>query len=90
MPFDHRDQCPGRALEPPLDEQRPATLTRRPVLPFIPCPSVCTFRVAKVRAKLSRFEGVVDFVMIYAPTFLLEPDVVRAEHEAMIVAFASS
>ena len=44
----------------------------------------------EVRAKLSRFEGVVDFVMIYAPTFLLEPDVVRAEHEAMIAAFASS
>ena len=44
----------------------------------------------EVRAKLSRFEGVVDFVMIYAPTFLLEPDVVRAEHEAMIAAFASN
>ena len=44
----------------------------------------------EVRAKLARFEGVVDFVMIYAPSFLLEPDVVQAEHEAMIAAFASS
>ena len=44
----------------------------------------------EVRAKLARFEGVVDFVMLYAPTFLLEPDVVSAEHEAMISAFASS
>ena len=44
----------------------------------------------EVRAKLARFEGVVDFVMIYAPTFLLEPDVVRAEHEAMIAAFAAA
>lgn len=43
----------------------------------------------EVRDKLARFEGAVDFVMIYAPTFLLEPDVVRAEHEAMIAAFAS-
>ena len=43
-----------------------------------------------VRDKLSRFEGIVDFVMIYAPSFLLEPDVVQAEHEAMIAAFASS
>ena len=43
----------------------------------------------EVRKKLSRYEGVVDFVMLYAPTFLLEPDVVSAEHEAMIAAFAS-
>ena len=43
----------------------------------------------EVRAQLSRFEGVADYVMLYAPTFLLEPEVVRAEHEAMIAAFAS-
>ncbi len=44
----------------------------------------------EVRAKLERFAGVVDFVTLYAPTFLLEPDEVRAGHEAMIAAFAHS
>ncbi|MCY4086219.1 MAG: LLM class flavin-dependent oxidoreductase [Actinomycetia bacterium] len=43
----------------------------------------------EVRRRLDRYQGVVDFVMIYAPTFLLGPDVVRAEHEAMIDAFAA-
>jgi len=43
-----------------------------------------------VRRKVSRFDGVVDFVMLYAPTFLLESDVVQAEHEAMIAAFAAA
>jgi probable F420-dependent oxidoreductase len=43
----------------------------------------------EVRGKLSRFDGVVDFVMLYPPTFLLEPDVVLAEHEAAVAAFAS-
>lgn len=44
----------------------------------------------EVRGKLARYEGIVDFVMLYAPTFMLPPEQVAAEHEAMIAAFASS
>lgn len=44
-------------------------------------------RPDEVRQKLERFEGVVDFVALYAPTFTLEPDSVLEAHEAMIAAF---
>jgi alkanesulfonate monooxygenase SsuD/methylene tetrahydromethanopterin reductase-like flavin-dependent oxidoreductase (luciferase family) len=40
-----------------------------------------------VRRELARFDGVVDFVMIYSPSFLLGADEIRASHEAMIDAF---
>jgi alkanesulfonate monooxygenase SsuD/methylene tetrahydromethanopterin reductase-like flavin-dependent oxidoreductase (luciferase family) len=42
-----------------------------------------------VRSRLARYEGVVDFVMVYAPTFLLSPEEVVAEHTAMIDTFAA-
>ena len=44
----------------------------------------------EVRRNLSRYDGVVDFVKLYPPTFLLGPDVVLAEHEAAVAAVASA
>lgn len=44
---------------------------------------------ADVRAQLRRYDGLVDFVMIYSPSFALPPAAILANHEAMIRAFAA-
>ena len=44
---------------------------------------------ADVRAQLRRYDGLLDFVMIYSPSFALPKDAVLANHEAMIRAFAA-
>ena len=45
---------------------------------------------ADVRAQLRRYDGLLDFVMIYSPSFALPKDAVLANHEAMIRAFAAA
>lgn len=42
----------------------------------------------EVRDGVRRYDGVVDFVMIYSPSFLLSRTEVAANHEAMLEAFA--
>lgn len=44
---------------------------------------------AEVREQLHRYDGLLDFVMLYSPSFLLSKETVLANHEAMIRAFAS-
>ena len=44
---------------------------------------------AEVREQLHRYDGLLDFVMIYSPSFALSPETVIANHEAMIRAFTA-
>ena len=43
---------------------------------------------ADVRQQLHRYDGLVDFVMLYSPSFILPQADVLANHERMIAAFA--
>jgi alkanesulfonate monooxygenase SsuD/methylene tetrahydromethanopterin reductase-like flavin-dependent oxidoreductase (luciferase family) len=43
-----------------------------------------------VRRDLERYGDVVDYAIAYSPTFLLPPDVIKANHEAIIAALATS
>ena len=42
----------------------------------------------EVRAQARRFEGLLDTLILYSPTFAVEPDAAKANHEAIIGAFA--
>jgi probable F420-dependent oxidoreductase len=42
----------------------------------------------EARAQLRRFEGLIDTAVLYCPTFAVEPAQSRANHEAIIAAFA--
>lgn len=44
---------------------------------------------ATVRGQLDRYEGVLDFATLTTPTFLLTPAEIRANHDAILVAFAA-
>jgi probable F420-dependent oxidoreductase len=41
-----------------------------------------------VRSQMARFEGIVDTLILYSPTFAVEPAETKANHEAMIAALA--
>lgn len=43
----------------------------------------------EVREQARRYEGLVDTLILYSPTFAIGPDEQRANHEAMIAAFAA-
>lgn len=42
----------------------------------------------EVRAQAKRFEGLIDTLILYSPTFAVEADEAKANHEAIIKAFA--
>lgn len=42
----------------------------------------------EVRRQAAAFEGLVDTLILYSPTFAVEPDAAKANHEAIIRAFA--